>query len=89
MRVAPAAAWRLGHLSVKGGVYAADISQDDPDGWIRMRVDLESRDIACETLLAYGPDVEVLAPAELRELVARRARRTAAVYDVYDAYDED
>ena len=81
MRVAPAAAWRLAHLSVKGGVYAADVSQDDTDDWVRMRVDLETRDIACETLLAYGPDVEVLTPAELRDLVASRARSTVAVYD--------
>ena len=31
-------------------------------------------------VLALGPEVEVVAPVELRDLVAERVRRTAALY---------
>jgi predicted DNA-binding transcriptional regulator YafY len=36
--------------------------------------------IAAEALLAFGPDVEVLAPDELRQALARKAAETAALY---------
>ena len=32
-------------------------------------------------ILKYGPDVEVVAPADLRELVAERLRAAISVYD--------
>ncbi|WP_264300155.1 WYL domain-containing protein [Streptomyces phaeolivaceus] len=35
---------------------------------------------AAEQLLAFGPAVEVLEPAELREAVMRRARDTVSLY---------
>jgi predicted DNA-binding transcriptional regulator YafY len=37
--------------------------------------------ITAEALLAFGPDLEVLAPDELRETLARKAAQTAAVYN--------
>jgi predicted DNA-binding transcriptional regulator YafY len=37
-------------------------------------------DHAFHRLLSYGPDAEVLAPAELRERIASSAARTAALY---------
>ena len=35
---------------------------------------------AAEQLLAFGPAVEVVEPAELREALARRARETISLY---------
>ena len=37
-------------------------------------------DHACHALLAYGAQVEVLAPSELRERIAAAAAETAALY---------
>lgn len=48
-------------------------------GWAR--VELRFRSLrAAETLLAFGPDAEVLAPEDLRLALARRAASTAALY---------
>lgn len=80
LRVAPRAAPRLARPSVKGGAFRPQVGQPDAEGWVVMEADLETREIACDALLAYGPDVEVLAPAELRELVASRLRSAAALY---------
>ena len=66
-------------------VHAADLADADADsprptaGWTQ--VELRFRSLyAAETLLAFGPDVEVLTPAELRQTLARKAAATAALY---------
>jgi predicted DNA-binding transcriptional regulator YafY len=46
----------------------------------RVVVQFESLAAAYRELLRFGPDVEVLAPAELRERVARTAHAVAALY---------
>ncbi|MGW2156467.1 helix-turn-helix transcriptional regulator [Nonomuraea sp. NPDC001699] len=50
-----------------------------PDGTVRLAV--ESVEVAYTQVLRFGPEAEVLAPAELRALVADAAARTAALYE--------
>jgi len=52
----------------------------DPDGWTTVDLPTESLDHAEPDLLKLGPDVEVLAPPELRDRVAKAAAATAAMY---------
>lgn len=66
-----AAAARAGH---------AAMSRSDAEGWVTTTVPIESVKHAHHALLQLGADVEVLAPAELRELVAASARATAERY---------
>ncbi|MGW3289796.1 helix-turn-helix transcriptional regulator [Streptomyces sp. NPDC001002] len=49
------------------------------EGWTEVELHFRSF-LAATALLAFGPAVEVLAPDDLRELMARRARETAAIY---------
>ena len=47
----------------------------------RIRVEMRFRSlIAAEALLAFGTDVEVLAPLDLRQNLARKSADTAALY---------
>ncbi|MEU2281528.1 YafY family protein [Streptomyces sp. NPDC013178] len=48
-------------------------------GWTRVELRFRSLQ-AAETLLAFGPDAEVLTPEDLREALARKAAATAALY---------
>ncbi|WP_432972348.1 helix-turn-helix transcriptional regulator [Dactylosporangium sp. CA-233914] len=50
------------------------------DGWVTVALPVESVPVAYTQLLALGPDAEVIAPAELRELIVGAAERTAALY---------
>ena len=72
-------------------VHEADLAAPRADGQLseadgdpeREIVELRFRAlIAAEALLAFGPDVEVLAPDELRQTLARKAAETAALYTV-------
>ncbi|MFF8576539.1 helix-turn-helix transcriptional regulator [Streptomyces sp. NPDC015408] len=51
------------------------------DGWTEARVPIESIDHAHRDFLRLGADVEVLAPAELRERIAETARTLATRYE--------
>ncbi|WP_399189044.1 WYL domain-containing protein [Streptomyces sp. WAC 04229] len=51
------------------------------DGWTEARVPIESIDHAHRDFLRLGADVEVLAPAELRNRIAETARTLAARYE--------
>ena len=66
-----AAAARAGH---------AAMSEPDADGWTTTTVPTESVKHAHHSLLQLGADVEVLAPDELRELVAASSRAMAERY---------
>jgi predicted DNA-binding transcriptional regulator YafY len=57
------------------------MGEPDVDGWARTIMPIESKRHALHALLQLGADVEVLAPAELRELVATSARELAARYE--------
>ncbi|MET9966073.1 YafY family protein [Streptomyces sp. NPDC006356] len=52
----------------------------DEDGWVTLTLPVESEEVAHTQLAALGPDVEVLAPQELRERFTRDAIRLAALY---------
>jgi predicted DNA-binding transcriptional regulator YafY len=51
------------------------------DGWVRVELPVESGAPALGELLRFGPELEVLSPADLREQVADAARRTSSFYD--------
>jgi predicted DNA-binding transcriptional regulator YafY len=52
------------------------------DGWIEAVVPTESTEHACGELLRLGTDVEVVAPAELREAMAATVGALARAYGV-------
>lgn len=58
---------------------AADAPVDD-DGWQRLELPVEGGQPALGELLRFGPEIEVLEPAELRDDVARATARMAARY---------
>jgi predicted DNA-binding transcriptional regulator YafY len=67
------------------GVHVGDTVEESAgeplsDGRIRARFPIETIEVAALDLLRLGPDVEVLAPPELRDAVAATARATAARY---------
>ncbi|MEV7344548.1 YafY family protein [Streptomyces sp. NPDC093544] len=55
-------------------------ARPDEDGWIQATVPIESIDHAHGEFLRLGTDIEVLAPAELRERIARTAAELAERY---------
>ncbi|GAB6851019.1 helix-turn-helix transcriptional regulator [Paraburkholderia kururiensis] len=66
---------KLGAASVE----QAAIAPADADGWQEVTLPVETFDFAAEQLLAMGPNVEVLAPAELRERLRELAGRVVAL----------
>lgn len=68
----------LGTVAARAGHQVME--QPDADGWARTTVPIESVRHAHHALLQLGADVEVLAPADLRELVAGSARALAQRY---------
>ncbi|MFF3892029.1 helix-turn-helix transcriptional regulator [Streptomyces sp. NPDC001812] len=53
----------------------------DGDGWVTVTLPVESEEVAHTQLTALGPEVEVLAPASLRERFAAQAVRLARLYE--------
>ena len=63
--------------------YAGQVDWDvapDPEGWVRLLLPFEKREYARVSLLGFGPDVEVLAPGELRDQMAAAAAGLTALY---------
>jgi predicted DNA-binding transcriptional regulator YafY len=58
----------------------AVMSEPDDDGWTTTRVPIESIRHGHHALMQLGEHVEVLEPAELRDLIAASARRLVARY---------
>ncbi|MGW3666043.1 helix-turn-helix transcriptional regulator [Streptomyces sp. NPDC005141] len=52
----------------------------DRQGWVTLTLPVESEEVAHTQLWGLGPEVEVLAPASLRERCARDAAGSAALY---------
>lgn len=50
------------------------------NGWIEAEVEFHTLDSACEILLAYGPLVKVLEPAELRDSLLSQAQGIVLLY---------
>ncbi|MFJ2604638.1 helix-turn-helix transcriptional regulator [Streptomyces sp. NPDC091279] len=53
----------------------------DAEGWVTVTLPVESAEVAHAQLTALGPEVEVLAPEELRERFARDAARLGRLYE--------
>lgn len=66
---------KLGAASVE----QAAIAPADADRWQEVTLPVETFDFAAEQLLAMGPNVEVLAPPELRERLRELAGRVVAL----------
>lgn len=66
----------------------ADVPEDG-EGWIRATVPIESVDHAHAEFLRLGSDIEVLAPPELRERIARTVAELAGIYGNADATGDD
>ncbi|MEU6119125.1 WYL domain-containing protein [Streptomyces sp. NPDC047117] len=82
VRLTPAGARRLPHVTDRAAAREALDAAPDPDGQGRITVTLavESPDVACSQLLGLGPEAEVLAPPELRARFAEAGRRMAELY---------
>ncbi|MCP2342322.1 helix-turn-helix transcriptional regulator [Actinomadura rupiterrae] len=82
VRLSPAG---LRSLKFHLGLEAADRAEQaaqrtGADGWVTAVLPVESLEVAFSQLLALGPEVEVLEPAELRARMAETAERAAALY---------
>ena len=75
VRLSPAAAARL---TGRDADALATSGVQEPDGWMRAVLPIESVDLAIREFLT--PDIEVLVPPELRAQVAARAQEITALY---------
>ncbi|MFI9232203.1 helix-turn-helix transcriptional regulator [Streptomyces rimosus] len=82
VRLTPAGARQLRHVTDRAGADEALAAADEPDeqGRITVTLPVESLDVAFSQLLGLGPEGEVLAPAALRERFAAAAARTYGLY---------
>lgn len=83
VRLGPRARAMLPYLAapaVNRAVAAVD-EPADPASWLTVTIPIESHDHAIGDLLKLGAEVEVLAPAELRERMAQTVRTLAGLYD--------
>ncbi|MFZ5828093.1 MAG: helix-turn-helix transcriptional regulator [Bacillota bacterium] len=58
------------------------VEEPDESGWQRVALRFDTEEEACGYALSFGPDLEVLEPAELRERVRETARQVLIRYDV-------
>ncbi|MEV0970003.1 helix-turn-helix transcriptional regulator [Microtetraspora glauca] len=61
--------------------------EPDEEGRVTVRLPVESQEVAYDQMLRLGPEAEVLDPPELRERMARAARRAAALYQRQEVSD--
>lgn len=54
----------------------------EPDGWQRVELPVEAGAPALGELLRFGPNLEVLEPAELRSAVAEAVQKIGTLYDI-------
>ncbi|MGC4999019.1 helix-turn-helix transcriptional regulator [Streptomyces sp. DT195] len=80
IRISPAGIARLRDFAAQAVIDAVDRGEPEPDGRRRSVIPVESLTHAESELLRLGPEVEVLAPAELRDRVAASTRAMAALY---------
>lgn len=81
VRIHPDRLWRLMDAVGRRAVDEAErIDAEDPDGWSHLRLRIDWPDESPGTLLAAGPDLEVLEPVELRDRIAGMARRIVERY---------
>ncbi|MEZ0067610.1 putative DNA-binding transcriptional regulator YafY [Streptacidiphilus sp. MAP12-20] len=78
VRLAPAAVPRVTGSAARA---LAETGTLEPDGWTRAVLPIESVEHACREYLAFGPDLEVLDPPELRAMLATTIRAMLAHYE--------
>ncbi len=57
------------------------VAPPDEDGWRRVSICFQFEDDACECLLGFGDQVEILDPPELRQKIISRAQSVIAFYN--------
>ena len=80
VRVSPAGLRKLHALADRAALADAATGEPDEQGWTTLALPVESLDIAYHQMLELGPEVEVLAPAALRERMIESATRLLARY---------
>ncbi|MGW3562426.1 helix-turn-helix transcriptional regulator [Streptomyces sp. NPDC000941] len=80
IRISPVGIARLQDFAAQAVIDGANRGEPEADGWRRSVIPVESLAHAESELLRLGPEVEVLAPTELREHIAASARAMAALY---------
>ncbi len=79
IRVDPAILSRIRY----GGRYARIEHEESPDveGWIQLSMQFEVEHNACEYILSFGTQIEVVEPPELRQKVINAAKDIVAFYE--------
>ncbi|WP_042425745.1 helix-turn-helix transcriptional regulator [Streptacidiphilus anmyonensis] len=81
IRISPAGVERVRETSAQAVIDAVDAGQEEqPGGWRRALIPIESLTHAEGELLRLGPQVEVLSPPALRERLTTAARALAELY---------
>lgn len=71
--------WRIGaHV---GEAAEKTQKKDEKRGWLRVEIPIESIELAARELRRLGPEVEALAPEDLRAQLKRDALKVAALYE--------
>ncbi|MEU2491007.1 WYL domain-containing protein [Streptomyces sp. NPDC007883] len=81
IRISPVGIARLRDVAAQAVLDSVNRGELEPGGWRRTVIPIESLAHAESELLRLGPEVEVLAPPELRERITATARAMAALYD--------
>jgi len=81
VRIAEDQAWRIADVYGRAALDAAErLDEPDPDGWLQLRLTVSWPDEVATRLLAIGPSLEVLGPADVRERVISTAARVVERY---------
>lgn len=82
VRLSPAALRRLPSVADRAALDDALASAGEPDGqgWVTLRLPVESPEVAYDQILRFGPEAEVLGPPDLR---TRFAEAAARMHDLY------
>lgn len=78
VRVPPVTLTRMRYA--RGWARIEQVDAPDTDGWMRVFIQCEQDEDACEYILGFGPQIEVLEPRELREKVIRLAQEVVEFY---------
>jgi len=81
VRVREGSLWRVGEVVGQTSARAAiDAATKDEAGWYVLELSMGELDYARSQLLAFGAELEVIAPPELRDQVSEAARSLAELY---------
>ncbi len=80
VRVSPALSARLRYSR---SLRIEQAEAPEADGWVRLAVQFEEEHEACEQVLRFGAEIEVLEPLSLRERVIAAAQGVVALYKTW------